>query len=747
MEGIENNSVEKEEVVSMYRCLCVLVVSAVAFAGQSDPELAWKNQIEFPDDPFQSWTSPAYVKFTIVTTEGFASNAVYYQDSTRYEYHYDFAVEYLSPFVRMTIAQFDAVTLHANNQRAILGAVILPPWADPPLNEYGIQLVRQDAYSREEVVRLFGMVRASVIAEPNVTAYYFPTYEQYPVAQQHRQWFEEQGVPIGSTARWSQGNTSYSEGWALGTLRFVEGWRIAAAYRAGELKFDDVLLTDGVPTEVPSVAGIVALIPATPNSHVAILARSHGVPFVHLALASDVASAQSLVGRTVYLSVTRDDFGADCRLKLLDAGSLSAEHEGVLLALKQLPRVEIRPAVHYGRFWADTSNLGPGDITHFGGKAANFGILRSAVADNSPRAMAFSFDLWNAFLDRPAFDGSLRDEIARRLATHASYPPSDMQGLSSELATIRGLFTSSQIVSFGEELESVVLGALCEFEFDPIRKIRFRSSTNVEDSDRFTGAGLYDSFSGCLADDLDGDTVGPCACDPTESKERGVFRAVRKVFASFYNDNAFLERRKHGIDESHVGMALLVHHSFPDEIELANGVVTMQRGWNENWDIEIVTQKGAVSVTNPPADAVPEIVQVSGASWGPMPWVVQRSSLVSLREDTVLEWEGDYVRLYELVVAAAERYCKVKPADSPALDLEFKKLAPDGRLIVKQIREIPQAGPSEYATPFLLGQSKQYRTLQGRGSNVFTNHRLKSRWTLTPASAWLGEDALQECLP
>lgn len=730
----------------VYMLLCVLVVSAAVCAAQTDGQTAWKNQIQFPDDPFQSGTSPAYIKFTIVTSEGFDPNVVYYQDSGRYEYHYDFAVEHLDPFARMTIEQFDDVTLRASGQKAILGAVILPPWVDPLIDEYGIQFVRQDAYSRDEIVGLFGVVRASVLADPNVTAYYFPTYEQYPVAQQHRQWLEEQGVPVGSTARWSRGNTSYSQGWALGTLRFVEGSDIQAAYTRGELKPDDILLTDGVPAEVPSVAGIVALMPATPNSHVAILARSQGVPFVHLAVMSDVASAQSLVGRTIYLSVTQDDFGADCRLKLLDAGSLSAEDRAALLALKKSPPVVIRPMVHQGRFWADTNDLQPDDIAGFGGKAANFGVLRDAIPNDCPCAMAFSFDLWNAVLDRLVFDMPLREEIGRRLSKHTTYPPSDMQALSGDLAMIREWFTDSHVTSFGAELESVVLDALSEFGFDPREKIRFRSSTNVEDSERFTGAGLYDSFSGCLADDLDGDTAGPCACDPTEGKERGVLRAIRKVFASFYNDNAFLERLKHGIGESQVGMALLVHPSFPDEIELANGVVTMERRWEESWTIEVVSQKGAVSVTNPPADAAPEIVQVSGTSWGPMPWVVQRSSLVSLRDDTVLEWEGDYVRLYELVVAAAERYCQVKPADSPMLDLEFKKLAPDGRLIVKQIREIPQAGEGEYATPFLLRQSRQYHTLQGRGSNVFTNHRLKSRWTLTSASTWLDEGALQRCL-
>ncbi|NIP95546.1 MAG: hypothetical protein GWO24_19720, partial [Akkermansiaceae bacterium] len=67
------------------------------------------------------------------------------------------------------------------------------------------------------------------------------------------------------------------------------------------------------------------------------------------------------------------------------------------------------------------------------------------------------------------------------------------------------------------------------------------------------------------ADDTDGDEIGPSHCDPSKDNERGVFRAMRKVYASFYNLNAFIERLRHGVDESQVGMAILVHYSFPDE--------------------------------------------------------------------------------------------------------------------------------------------------------------------------------------
>jgi len=722
---------------------CPSIFSGVIWA-QEEP--AWKSQITLPDEPFQSWTSPPFVKFTIITKPPFDPNVVYFQDSARYEYHYGFALECLEPFIGLTLGQFDAVTLHTANQQAVLGAVILPAWHDPPFLEYGIQLVRLDPYTREETAKYFQLVKSFIVADPNTKAYYFPTYEQYQVAQQNHAWFESQGIPLGSTAQWTEGNASYADGWALGRLKFVTGTEIQNAYAAGELLPEDILLTDGVPAEVPAVAGIVALMPSTPNSHVAILARSQGVPFVHLAV--DPEAAEALIGHTVYLAVAKDQRGPSCSVRLLDVDCLTEAEKASLLSLKQAPPLVIRPMVSPGRLWADTNDLSPADIGSFGGKASNYGVLRRAVADSSQTAMAFSFDLWNDFLDQPlvgAYDGrTLRAEIARRLAVYPSYPPANLKALFADLKSIRNLFKDTDVTDFGATGPDVI-SALQEFGFDPNRNLRFRSSTNVEDSEQFTGAGLYDSFSGCLADDLDDDTTGPSRGDPTEPDERGVLRAVRKVFASFYNDNAFLERLKHNVDESQAGMALLVHYSFPDDIELANGVATMEKANGRDWSVSLVSQKGAVSVTNPPTDAVPEEVRIDVGWAGPTASLVRRSSLVSLRDNTVLTWDADYLKLYDLLVAAADRYGQETDGDRFILDFEFKKTAPDGTLLLKQVREIPRPGDAQYATPFLLGQSKQYRTLQGRGSDVFANHRLKSIWTLQPRNLWLTEENLQSC--
>ena len=236
------------------------------------PSPFWKSEITFPDDPFRvpgsSASEPGWVKFTILL-EPYDPNTVYYQDSREYTFHYHFA---LNPFFGMTPEEFDQATLFEEGQQAVLGAVIMPPTGGypPPLAypEYGIQFVRQDPYTKEEIADMFNVVKASILADPGVQAFYFPTYEQLATANANRDWFESQGIPISSTARWAEGNTCYSCGWALGQLKYVEGYRIRDAYLVGEVEPNDILLTDGVPAAIPFVAGIISLSPSARAAHI-----------------------------------------------------------------------------------------------------------------------------------------------------------------------------------------------------------------------------------------------------------------------------------------------------------------------------------------------------------------------------------------------------------------------------------------------------------------------------------------------
>ena len=739
--------------------LLALGATVLAVVGPSDaqpcevtPSAYWKNTTTFPYDPFHvvsmSADIPDWVKFTIMACD---PETVYYQDCHAYPFHYDFVAAELDPYAGISREQFDSLALHADGQELFVGTILIPPtlWTLYTPAEFGIQLIRTDPYPPEQVVALFNLVRSTVQADQELQAFYMPTYEQWESAQEHQAYFAEHGILVDTPARWAGANPVYSEGWALGTLKFYEGDDIEDAYLSGALGPDDIVLTDGVPAEMPYLAGILSLMPSTPSSHVAILAGTYGVPFAHLAMSADAERAQELVGRRIALRAYRR--GVDVvPFRIVDVeDTLDEATIAEIFTLKDLPLLAITPIAPYGAYSASAEGLVLNDICHFGGKAANYGFLRRILPDDSPMACALSFDVWSEFLGQTlGGGGTLREWIDTKLAPHA-WPP-DMAALADDLDDIRDRIRDDDETSFPPAAAAAILTTLQDpqYGFQPDAKIRFRSSTNVEDSEQFTGAGLYDSYSGCLMDELDDDEEGPSHCDPTKNNERGVFRAIRRVFASFYNDNAYLERLRHGVNADDVGMAVLVHHSFPDEFELANGVGTLRMGGSTT-RVMLVTQVGAVSVTNPEGGAVPEEVEVTlRTGYQPSTTIKRYSSLVVLGE-TVLGFDTDYVALAEMMNAVAQEYSAVTGDSGLWLDFEYKNLSPGGAakpaggLVIKQVRELPRPDTTSTVTPFLLNEPVCYEIVQSEYGDVFANHRLKSTWWLQTHNMWLSEEDLQ----
>jgi len=916
--------------ILMQAMLILAGFSPAILHGQTiTPSSYWKNQVLFPDDAFCSYPSggATWMKFTILL-EPYDPNLVYFQNSKIYKLHYDFATKELDPFKGMTVQQFNAA-LSVENPPALLGTVLFPPVHGTPsvadYSEYGIQFVR---YNKEQIRDFFFQVKAGVTASPGVQALFFPTFEQEAVTEADRAWFESQGIRIGSLARWAKDNTCYSEGWALGRLKYFTSDRINQAYQAGDLEPNDILLTDGVPAEIPLTAGVISLASSTPNSHVAILCRTYASPFVHAALQANADLAKGLVGHRILFSAYEDAAGT-CETRITDTeGLLDDAFVAEILKLKQTKPLRITPMTPYGTYGVPTDGLLPSDVRYVGGKAANFGILRAAVPDNSPKALALTFDLWNAFLDQPLAPvqrldlepgghvlfwadedveqgpthagfklsksgesvalfnvdretpldavsfgpqqsdvsygrptdgsdtwklftsptpgqpnskdspvkgpgvvineimadnksilqdpnepsqypdwielyntsdqtcllnglyltddvnkptlwqippnvggGTLRQEIASRLSKYRSASTAEGEGLSRDLAAIRSLFTQTGITRFSDSMRTAVLAVLTDpnYGFDPNANLRFRSSTNVEDSDDYTGAGLYDSFGGCLADELDGDDRGPCGCDPNKSEEDGVFHAIRQTFASFYNDNAYLERLRRDVNEAQVGMALLVHPSFPDEIELANGVATLaKRPPDPNTYITLVSQLGAVSVTNPEDGSIPEEVMLrvrNGTVYGVRDdgrdtalnpkslYGLQRNSSLVPLGGLVMAWINDYKALANLLLQVSNQYSLVTGRSSYILDIEYKKVAqgdktlPSGGLVIKQVRPLPEPNQTTPITPFLIQGSMEFEVFPGERehlerTDVFADHRLKSRWRLETQNMALDANTL-----
>lgn len=712
--------------------------------------VSWKSQLEVPGDvfffpQFGSVEEVRWVKFIVLASE---PEQIYFQDPEQYPFHYEFARDRIPGFSTLTRAQFDAVSLTNEGRQAILGAVLVP--GDSVFHpEYAVELVSNDDLHPELVETLMQTVAAHVTAPGGTRQYYFPSAVSAQCLSGKLEDFGARGVLAGSVNRWLSGDACYAPGWAVGKLVELPAADVEAAYLDGRLTPDDILLlSDTAPAELPYLAGVLTLEPSTPNAHTAILARSYEVPFAYLRQASSAARARSLVGRRVVLSTTgvggRDPFDSNityggCDVRFIDAEALAPQELAELLELRQPLPVAVTAKRSSGVMSLNAEGLVPADIDRVGGKAAHFGVLRAAAPEATPTpAFALTFDAWDAFMDAPApngAEGSLRDEIARRLAPYSW--PADLRELDTTLDGVRDLIRDAP---FPESLAQSVRAALSGFE--PGRRIRFRSSTNVEDSESFTGAGLYDSATGCLADDLDADALGPSLCNPTEVEERGVYRAIQRVYSSFYFDNAFFERLRRGVNEAQVGMGVLVHYSVPDPEEQANGVATFTVNEYSTF-AELVTQAGAVSVTNPEGSATPEQVRIDHDDFGDYLAKTQGSSLLPLGAH-VLSWEADYRSLMGLFVRVADEYTSATGKAAPfALDFEYKKVAP-GELSLRQVRPLPLADATRNVTPFLVAEPEKLCLYGSERADAFASHRLKLRAALEGRNVWLAQDQLVE---
>ncbi len=120
-----------------------------------------------------------------------------------------------------------------------------------------------------------------------------------------------------------------------------------------------------------------------------------------------------------------------------------------------------------------------------------------------------------------------------------------------------------------------------------------------------------------------------------------------------------------------------------------------------------------------------------------------------------MTWPKDYADLADLLVRVRDAFSTITGKAACILDLEYKKMAPGGAalpsggLVVKQVREIPTSDRMQ--TPFLINEPMEFEVFTGEveifeATDVFADHRLKSRWKLQTRNVILDSNALAESL-
>lgn len=688
----------------------------------------WSTELDVESEFFSqtgSANSGAFVKFHLALSD---KDRPVFQNSSTHLFHHDFARARLTDYKNKTLSEYNAVSLFRANRELLLGTVLKKG------NELAIQFAATDQIEPDLVVQAITATLAKLRRPEGTVLYYFPTDAQ-TVCNNHLQArLSGLGVTIASSSRWASGDECYSNGWSAGRLVRIASDDIDAAFEEGRLLSTDILLTNTVPAEIPPVAGIITDVPATPNSHVALLAQTFGIPFAWVGRERNRRVIETYVGKRVgFQSVSDVTF---CDLKVIELeGKVTEAQYSELLAMKTLPELDYQPKRSDGIWFRDTLNLTSTDAQYVGGKAANYGYLRRAVAANvRAPAVGISFDLWDAVLALPhEGSGTLSAFIQSKLGGYR-YPITNIQQLKADLESVQDAIKA---VDLNDDIERRLIQGLAPFT--ETKKIRFRSSTNMEDGNTFSGAGLYESFSGCLSDDTDADSAGPSLCDATETSERGVFRAVKRTLASFYNLNAFLERRRFSIDESTVGMGMLAHYSFVDADEEANGVITIEHSAFTDL-IRIVSQPGSNSVTNPEGGGTPEEAVIYSYSNGELGATNFNRTSSLLPIGAYVLGESEYGQLARLVMAVRDVFPN---GLNISLDLEYKKMRGEG-LVLRQVRPLPQREvSSELVTPLVTNKTGTFCAQQQEFNHVLSAHRNRETVSFSTRSFWATDAELQ----
>lgn len=279
----------------------------------------------------------------------------------------------------------------------------------------------------------------------------------------------------------------------------------------------------------------------------------------------------------------------------------------------------------------------------------------------NPRGFAIPFSFFRQFMEANGFGAALAGLLADADFT------ADGNVRRAELAELRGDMIAAPLDA---DLADA-LAAKLEADF-PTTRMRFRSSTNAEDLGTYSGAGLYTSRSGQLG-------------DPT----RPVDLALKTVWASLFNHRAFEERDLTGIAHDEVGMAVLVHRSYPNE--LANGVAITANIFDSTTPAYYVNvQIGEVSVTNPQPGILPDQFLYYWAALTPATAYLSYSTIAG--GEPIMS-ASEVAQLGRALWAVHEHFrAAFGGRELYAMDVELKLDSPDRALVLKQARPYSRRG-------------------------------------------------------
>ena len=450
-----------------------------------------------------------------------------------------------------------------------------------------------------------------------------------------------------------------NQGEAVGYITIIDNQTAAASVCLDHTK---IAVFQKVPNDLGLVAGVITQEFQTPLSHVNVKSVNRGT--VNMSLRDAIQKMKQYEGQPVRLRLVDNTY----EITLLDKNT--ADTVIADFWQKRRPRVLENPTATLGSTYAKsfvnleayfkkTGNARKGKFVDgsvpnlkahqtlvriIGAKATNMGVLKLLETTSASfketqtkiaPALGVPFDFFEAFmkLKQPGLDPSdptasfTPEEVIRSILNEGKLLQGDLHSICEAkpyLERIRKVYEKAavppQLIKqfrehiYGSDDGSGNVGA--NMHKSPIHvsnsvpRIRLRSSTNSEDLEGFTGAGLYNSEAVNIFEKRDGGGYNN-APKTWKKIEKDLVEITRYVFSSVWNDRAFEEREWFGINgEKHfqIKVGVLLHRAYPEKGidgktgEVANGVAISQDVFDDTrpYHTFINGQHYGLAVTNPP---------------------------------------------------------------------------------------------------------------------------------------------------
>lgn len=483
-------------------------VSAQTVSPRSLPAI--KTQAEFDTlavtyDPNTPYALP-HVLFVIDRKD---QNKIYYVNTKRYAFHKDFVNGTYLSLERGR--EFFENNYLKPNRRFILGTIAY----QTPLQRWTFEFWEGDLIPADQIKLTADLIKS--------TFFKAVAYKPNSIRQ------DEESRTVAGLDRVSQSDIAKEQEYQA--LNVAKGLgRIHVIPKLDdhvEIGFNEILVLDEVPIQLPPVAGVITSHPSTPLSHINLLAKGWGIPNAYVKNALTLLKQYD--GWWVEFDAKRDGY----TIKRADQDQLKEYQRRLSERLDVMkPRFNLAETRLLGlRQQRATSAIA------FGGKSANLGEVMNARLPGIvvPNGFTIPFYYYDEFLKANKLDDAIYTLLNDQKFVH---DPAYRRG---KLVNLRESIKQGQ---FDDRLRAQILRRV-KLEFAG-KGLFVRSSSNSEDLPNFSGAGLYTTV-------------------PNVRGDQELIEAIKTVWASLWNFEAYEARERSVIDHSKIFMAVLIQEGINSE--------------------------------------------------------------------------------------------------------------------------------------------------------------------------------------